>query len=78
MSTLLDVQVPARVATPRVALFLERLIDACQSLARLYRARRDLHERARDAYRVRELARRLERSDPGVASDLRCAADRYY
>ena len=32
---------------------------------------------ARDAARVREMARRLQASDPGFASDLFAAADRH-
>lgn len=78
MTTFVDVHVPAQPAIPRGALFLGRLIDTVQALTRAWRAERALRERAREAHQVRELARRLQASDPGAASDLRCMADRHH
>lgn len=37
----------------------------------------DARSRARDAAEVREMARRLQDSEPGFASDLLAAADRH-
>lgn len=78
MSTYLNVQAPAQPAFPRGALFIGRLFDTLQAYRKAHQAQRELHQRARDAVRVRALAAALEKSDPGMASDLRCAVDRHF
>ncbi|MED5622057.1 hypothetical protein [Ideonella sp. BN130291] len=76
MSTYLHIQVPAQTAIPRGAVLVGRLIETFQAYAKARKAERKLRERAHDARRVRELANRLQSSDPGMASDLRCMLDR--
>jgi hypothetical protein len=76
MSTYLDIQVPTAPAIPRGALFVARLIDTFQASVKVFQAERALRQRANDVRRVRELASRLQASDPGMASDLRCMLDR--
>lgn len=76
-ATHLDVHVPAQLETPRVAIFLGRLIDTWQAYARARRAQRDLRQRARDAQAVHALARGYERVQPNLAAELHCLAERH-
>lgn len=78
MSTYLHVQAPARPASPRNAPFLGRLLEAVQAYLKAQRAQHEARQRVRDAMRVRALADSMQPYDPGMASDLRCAVDRYY
>lgn len=74
------VMVPPTVATPRGALFFERLLSIVLHLVRppvLSEQQREAQERAREAARVRALADQYRRTDPGFASDLHAAAARY-
>ena len=77
MSTYVDVHVSAHPGTPRVALFLGHVIDAWQAYARARRAEREQRLRARDAEQVHALARGWERSQPNLAAELHCLAERH-
>lgn len=74
-------------AAATVARAYGRLSEALALLAQAFRAAqagsrtarsatRELIARRRDAQRVYQLARRYDASQPGFASDLRCAASR--
>jgi hypothetical protein len=76
MSTYLHIHTPVQPAIPRGALFVGRLIDTFQACAKALKAEHALRQRARDVRQVRELASRLQSSDPGMASDLLCMLDR--
>ncbi|WP_326534448.1 hypothetical protein [Pseudorhodoferax sp.] len=61
-------------ATPRIATLVGTLYGV---IARWLEPRPSPTAAARAANRVRELANRVQASDPGFAADLRCAADRH-
>lgn len=61
-------------ATPRIATLVGALYSA---VAGWFEPRPSATAAARAAARVRELANRVQASDPGFAADLRCAADRH-
>lgn len=74
----------ANVPTPRGAIWAARgAAAAWNALSRWLATRRPasgrpaLHDVARDAEMVRELARRHAAADPGFAADLLAAADRH-
>lgn len=75
MSTYIEVLVPGRPATPRLASWLGHVIDAASALRRIHVARAAHRRLVREANELRELARQLEASQPGMAADLRRAAD---
>jgi len=77
MSTHVTVHAPVRVAAPRGAIWVGRLVDATQALLRAMRAERQARQRAREAAAVRAYARELESTMPGMAADLYAAADRH-
>ena len=77
MSTPISIVVPVPVKAPRGAVWFGLAVDAMQAFLRASRATRDAQQRAREAADVRALARQLERSSPGMASDLNAAADRH-
>jgi hypothetical protein len=73
MATLNALLVPRLVQAPRGAEFVALLYDVMARLAE----RRKRREAAAEAEAVREHARRIQDSDPGMASDLMAAADRH-
>jgi hypothetical protein len=77
MSIHVTVHVPTRVATPRGALWVERLAGTVQAFLRAAKAQRLARRRAQEAAEVRAYAHQLERSMPGMAADLYAAADRH-
>jgi hypothetical protein len=76
MSTSISIQVTAPVRAPRGAQWLGQLVSAVQAYRVAARATREQRQRVKDAIAVRALAADLERSMPGMAADLRAAADR--
>lgn len=76
MSTQVNVLVPAQVRTPRGAQWLGQAVAVFQAYRRALQATRAQRQIAKDAVAVRTLAAQLERSMPGMAADLRAAADR--
>ena len=75
MSTYVEVLVPARPATPRLVSWLDQAIEAAAAFRRAHAARAAHRRLAREAHDLRQLARELEASQPGMAADLRRAAD---
>lgn len=75
MSTYIEVLVPVRLATPRLASWLGHVIDAASALRRSHAARAAHRRLVREANDLRELACQIETSQPGMAADLRRAAD---
>lgn len=76
-STTITVQIPAPRSIPRGATLVGALYDAVVSYRR-YRAEANrLRQRAHDAEAVRRYAALIQGSDPGMAADLRAAADRH-
>lgn len=75
MSTYIEVLVPVRPATPRLVSWLGHVIDAAAALRRIHAARAAHRRLVREANELRELARQIEASQPGMAADLRRAAD---
>jgi hypothetical protein len=78
MSTTLHVHAPAQPVTSPAHTFFGRIAEVFHAYVKAYGAQRELRQRWRDAARLRALADHLQKSDPGMASDLRCAIDRYY
>lgn len=76
MSTSISIIVPTPVSAPRGARWFGQAVAAVQAFRRAASASRELRQRQKDALAVRELAAQLERSMPGMAADLRAAADR--
>lgn len=76
MSQLISVLFVPRPEAPRGAVFAATVYRA---LARLFGSRHlsAAERRGREAAAVRELADRVRATDPGFASDLDAAADRY-
>jgi len=66
----------AAVAARAIQRLLDGLHIVRQALAQGGRASQDLLARRRDAQRVLAMARAYDNSQPGFASDLRCAAYR--
>ena len=62
------------IAMPRGSLIAAALYEALASLFRRTPTRTSIAE---EAAAVRELAYRMQDSDPGFAADLRAAADRH-
>lgn len=65
--------IPKRGSRWGAALF----VAAWQGIARLFVAAPRALSRAEEAAEVREMARRLQGTDPGFAADLLAAADRH-
>jgi hypothetical protein len=72
-TTLNPLLVPQRAQAPRGAQLVGLVYDLMARLAE----RRRLRQAVADAQAVREHARRIEASDPGMAADLLAAADRH-
>lgn len=77
MSTQVHVIVPASVEAPRGAVWFGQAFDALRSLGKAVRASAETRRRSRDAVAVREYALQIEKTDPGMAADLRAAVDRH-
>jgi hypothetical protein len=76
-TTTITVQTPAPRSIPRGATLVGAIYDAVVSYRR-YRAEANrLRQRAVDADSVRRFAARIQNTDPGMAADLRAAADRH-
>jgi hypothetical protein len=76
-STTITVQIPAPRSIPRGATLVGAIYDAVVSYRR-YRAEANrLQRRSHDAAAVRRFAARIQHTDPGMAADLRAAADRH-
>jgi hypothetical protein len=72
-TTLNPVFAPRRIEAPRGAQLVGLVYDLMARLAE----RRRIRRAAADAAAVREHARRIQASDPGMAADLIAAADRH-
>lgn len=72
-TTVDHVLVPRRIQAPRGAQLVGLIYDL---IARLVERRR-VRQAAADAEAVRNHARRIQASDPGMAADLLAAADRH-
>lgn len=77
MSSQVNVIVPAAIDAPRGALWFGQAFDALRALGTAVRASADARRRSRDAVAVRDYARLIEKTDPGMAADLRAAVDRH-
>ncbi len=77
MSTRAHVIVPSNVEAPRGAVWFGQALDAVRAFGTAARASAQARRRARDAASVREYAMYLEKTDPGMAADLRAAVDRH-
>lgn len=76
-TTTITVQTPAPRSIPRGATLVGAIVDAVIAYRR-YRAEAARQaKRAADAEAVRSFAARIQNSDPGMAADLRAAADRH-
>ncbi len=76
MSTQVNVIVPANIEAPRGAVWFGQAVDAARSFAAAVRASAKARRQTRDAVAVRQYAVYLEKTDPGMAADLRAAVDR--
>ena len=76
MSTSINVIIPTTVRAPRGAQWVGQAVEAFRAYRLAARATREQRALRKDAQAVRELAAALERSMPGMAADLRAAADR--
>jgi len=77
MSTQVHVIVPAAVDAPRGAVWFGQAFDTLRSFGKAVRASAESRRRARDAATVRDYALQIEKTDPGMAADLRAAVDRH-
>ncbi len=77
MSSQVHVIVPPAIAAPRGAVWFGQAFDALRSLRTAVRASAEARRRSRDAVAVRAYALQIEKTDPGMAADLRAAVDRH-
>jgi len=66
------------IEAPRGGAWIAQVREAFHSLRAAMRASAAARRRVRDIVAVREYARQVENIDPGLASDLRAAADRQF
>jgi hypothetical protein len=76
-TTTITVQIPAPRSIPRGATLVGAIYDAVVSYRRYRAEATRLRQRSVDADAVRRYAATLQNSDPGMAADLRAAADRH-
>ncbi len=75
MSTHVEVLVPVQPLTPRLATWIGQAIDTARALQRVHAAHAERRRLVREAAALRHLAHDIESSMPGMAADLRRAAD---
>ena len=76
MSTRITVITPVPVSPPPAVAWIGSLIDTTQAFGKAWRATVKARQLARDTAELRAYVAQLERTDPGMAADLRAALDR--
>jgi hypothetical protein len=76
MGTVITVHVPELHSTPRGAELIGRLVDVIVAWRRVRAEQRRLRRLSEDRESVFRMARSLQNTDPGLASDLYAAGTR--
>lgn len=77
MNTKVSVISPSHTAAPRGANWVGLAFDALRAGIKALRATQLMQRRRIDAAWLRNYANQIQASDPGMAADLRAAADRH-